>query len=409
MRSRPWFTGAVTFALTVTFWLTASLAAWPGPPIVTEFAPTQSLPGRSIELHGTNLFSATAVEFSGVPALFSNAGITFLWVVVPEGAVTGPITVRNPEGSYTTTESFTVLEYQPPLIKTFSPLSGPPETWVQLEGDNLTDVISVDFNGIVATGGYSLGDVYMAQVPTNAVTGPITIRTKGGTHSTIQDFEVLPAVPSSCDLSVLIQAPAHELIAPDQIEYIVTIANESPEPASGVVLHSKLFLSPSCVSDPWSPPDEIRFPTDVSATVEGGKCTVDQGKILAEIGELPASGTVAIHIVARSPDRGLDYLLAEVEASQDDPRPENNRAVSVLRVRHPNELWIERKWDPIGTVWINTIRWPSVSEGYVLQSTDRLPDGTWKTVETNPSSTNGIFQVVVSPSESGRFYRLSLP
>jgi hypothetical protein len=60
-------------------------------------------------LWGRNLLGATGVSFNGAPASsFTVASTQGIWADVPAGASTGPITVTTPNGSYTTSQVFTV-------------------------------------------------------------------------------------------------------------------------------------------------------------------------------------------------------------------------------------------------------------------------------------------------------------
>jgi hypothetical protein len=60
-------------------------------------------------LFGANFFNTSAVSFNGTPATeFVVASAQGVWVQVPEGAATGPITVTTPAGAFTTSEDFTV-------------------------------------------------------------------------------------------------------------------------------------------------------------------------------------------------------------------------------------------------------------------------------------------------------------
>ena len=97
--------GGTTGAGTV-FALDAGLAK-PAPE-AQHFHPQSGAVGTQVRIWGYNLLSAS-VQFNGVPAArVSNSGSNYVWVAVPRGAATGPITIITPGGSVTTKASFTV-------------------------------------------------------------------------------------------------------------------------------------------------------------------------------------------------------------------------------------------------------------------------------------------------------------
>jgi hypothetical protein len=60
-------------------------------------------------LWGENLLGATGVSFNGTPATtISNISKEYVAVTVPAGATTGPVTITTPNGSATSSGSFTV-------------------------------------------------------------------------------------------------------------------------------------------------------------------------------------------------------------------------------------------------------------------------------------------------------------
>jgi hypothetical protein len=89
------------------FVLDAGLA--PPKPYVSYFAPAAGSAGQLVLLWGRNLLGATEVSFKGVRATTFDVPTTQgIWVEVPSGASTGPITVTTPNGSFVTSQTFTV-------------------------------------------------------------------------------------------------------------------------------------------------------------------------------------------------------------------------------------------------------------------------------------------------------------
>ncbi len=100
--------------------LLALLLALPGlaqaqTPAVSSFSPTSGPMGTTISLTGTDLTGATAITFSGSSGNVVSTGYTIAsatsitGIVVPSGAITGPITVTTPGGtSPASPTSFTV-------------------------------------------------------------------------------------------------------------------------------------------------------------------------------------------------------------------------------------------------------------------------------------------------------------
>jgi len=77
-------------------------------PQAGSFSPGSGAVGTRVRIWGNNLFGAS-VAFNGVPAPGAvNNGPNYVWVDVPAGATTGPITVTTPGGTVTTRGSFTV-------------------------------------------------------------------------------------------------------------------------------------------------------------------------------------------------------------------------------------------------------------------------------------------------------------
>ena len=78
-------------------------------PGIAKMYPASGPPGQTVLLWGNYLLGATSVAFNGV--LATSVSITStksVLVTVPAGATTGPVTVTTANGSFTTTQNFTV-------------------------------------------------------------------------------------------------------------------------------------------------------------------------------------------------------------------------------------------------------------------------------------------------------------
>jgi hypothetical protein len=166
------------------------------PPRATSFAPAAAVVGTLITVTGTNMTGATLVTFTGgataAPTVVT--GATSLKVVVPEGALTGPVRVTNPTGTAPSAASFKVL----PKITGFAPSSvtAGSATVVTVDGFNLkvgatTPTVKV---GTLVIGSVSVSTVTQVgfTVPVGALSGKITITTADGTATSATSLTVTP-------------------------------------------------------------------------------------------------------------------------------------------------------------------------------------------------------------------------
>src|SRR5262249_16717311 len=117
-------------------------------PTVTSFSPTSGAVGTTVDVPGTNFAGATGGKFNGTAdtSVAVNSA-TDTTAHVPNGATTGPISVTTPNGTGTSSSSFTVTgNGNPPTVTSFSPASGPVGTSVVINGTNFTGVTAVKFN-----------------------------------------------------------------------------------------------------------------------------------------------------------------------------------------------------------------------------------------------------------------------
>ncbi len=124
-------------------------------PFITAFNPTQGAVGQNIQILGGN-FNTDAtknyVVFDGGASTTGTAGNdTAIVVTVPNGAVTGPVSVSSQGATGTSGTSFVILDG--PVISDFTPKSGPTGTNVVIDGFNFSPVGSnndVTFGSVTA-------------------------------------------------------------------------------------------------------------------------------------------------------------------------------------------------------------------------------------------------------------------
>jgi len=163
------------------------------PPRATGFSPNPAPVGTTLTITGTNLLGVTAVTFSGagpVPPLVPPTA-TSLKVMVPPGAVTGPVTLTNGVGTTTSTAIFKLL----PKITGFTPPVASLDTNVVVSGTNLKTGAAdpaVKVGTVAAAVVASSSTEVTFTVPALAVTGKITITTADGTATTATALTVMP-------------------------------------------------------------------------------------------------------------------------------------------------------------------------------------------------------------------------
>jgi YD repeat-containing protein len=164
---------------------------------VINFTPDTGPVGTAVTINGTG-FSSTAsqdtVKFNGVSATVSSATNTQLQVTVPASATTGPISVSCPNGSATSTESFTVTSSNGvPTIISFTPTSGLTGAAVTLTGTNFNPTLANDelrMNSTPAVVSTVSPTTIATTVPTATSSGRFTLVTPAGTAVSSSDFYV---------------------------------------------------------------------------------------------------------------------------------------------------------------------------------------------------------------------------
>jgi PKD repeat protein len=167
------------------------------PPTISSFTPTSGPAGTSVTITGSDFLAASGVTIDGVPGGFTVDSPTSITISVPTEARTGAISVTTPNGTATSSSSFTVTCESPaPTISSFTPGSGPIGTSVDILGSNLTGVTEVAFTGAIADFTVDSDSEIHATVPTYAATGPIRVETFSSACTSSSPFTVTWPAPT---------------------------------------------------------------------------------------------------------------------------------------------------------------------------------------------------------------------
>ncbi len=152
-----------------------------------EIQPASGKEGAKIDLLGQGFSSSSVVKFGGTKATtIVLSGTTSITATVPAGALTGSVTVTTGATTLTSTKTFQVT----PMITSFAPPSGPVGTSVTITGTGLEQTTKVTFDGKSTTFTVNSDTQVTADVPSGAMTGKITVTTKGGSATSATSFTV---------------------------------------------------------------------------------------------------------------------------------------------------------------------------------------------------------------------------
>lgn len=174
-------------------------------PALTRFTPTTGPAGTVVTLTGALFTNPSVVRFNGIAATsVTYVSPTQLTAVVPVDALTGPISV-TPTSGLTATNStiFKVL----PTITGFSPAAGPVGTSVTINGSGFNGATAVKLGSTSVSFSASPTQITFT-VPSNGVTGKLSVTTPGGTATTSDNFVVFARIasfsPSSAAVGALV-------------------------------------------------------------------------------------------------------------------------------------------------------------------------------------------------------------
>jgi hypothetical protein len=158
---------------------------------ITSFTPASGKWDDTITIIGTNLGSATKVIFGEFLA-----GVTpevvdpnTIKVKVPRAAVTGRIYVEVPGAPNAQSSTDFIVNTNSEIIS-ISPVSGKVGSLVTITGNNFNNVTGVFFNTTKAVTITNTPGIITVNVPPEAKTGKITVKTASGDAVSSEDFTV---------------------------------------------------------------------------------------------------------------------------------------------------------------------------------------------------------------------------
>jgi hypothetical protein len=177
---------------------------------ISSFSPTTGPVGTTrVTINGAGFGGVTQVAFNGTPSTvwWREVVGSQIGAFVPVGASTGKVTITTPSGVLTSTSDFVVTG-----ISYFSPIKGPVETWVTINGAGFSGATQVAFNGIPSTAWRVIsGQVITASVPVGATTGKVAVTTPSGVFTSYDNFVVTGLPPTITSFSPTMALPGESI------------------------------------------------------------------------------------------------------------------------------------------------------------------------------------------------------
>jgi uncharacterized repeat protein (TIGR01451 family) len=349
---------------------------------ITDFSPTNGPEDTIVTITGNNFLGATAITFNGTSAKgFTSADATnnqTIFAKVPAGVITGPITITTPAG---TTNSGTKWFFGIPHINSFNPTNGLPGTRVTVSGINFSNATQVLFNGIAAQFNVTNNSTLGATVPTNASSGPITVITPGGSHSSDDPFKLA----YTSDLGVTASGPSSVLLATD-FTYVIGITNRGPYAATNVVVSDTL-------------PTSVTF--KFGSISPGGTLHTGNNPITGTFPSIGVSNSASITLTVTPQVVSQITNVVSISSDYSDPVSTNNLSTVVTDIFLPAVLSIQPVSNQV------RISWSVALSAFVLQSNTNLSSSVLWGDMTNNADVIGSERVIFDPIGPGsKFYRL---
>lgn len=452
---------------------TSNLTVFALAPVINDFTPTNGLPGSTVTLNGANFLGATNVSFNGVSATtFNVSADSQITATVPTTATTGPISVSTSGGSVTSSVPF----YLPPRLTSFTPATGPAGTAVTLSGTNFTGVTSVTFAGTNSTTVNapvtSQGAMQMTVlVPTNAISGLITVTTPGGIIASTNNFGVTPRVdsftPSLGPVGTTVTVSGYNFTGTTAVRFngvnagfssvtdtqLVTVVPAgastgpltvvTPDGTGAGAVNFVVTTNPDLTALQTNSPSIVSFGSNmtitvtvtnsrssiatgvtltdtlpsghtfVSATSSRGTCTFANGVVMCAIGAVTNGHAVTVTIVVTAAVNGLAENRVNLTLAETDFNSSDNFGSLYIPVVSEAERTLSFDFTAGSTLFV--LHWPVSAASFQLEfNTNLVTTGNVWTVVPEPvvvvTNQSVLFNYVTNDTTPPRkFYRLRAP
>ena len=350
-------------------------------PWITNFTPTSGWVYSNLTIVGRNFTNASSLRVGGVSYNFK-ATTTQIVASVPTNAVAGPVTITTPGGIIISSNSFAIL----PNIFGFSPIIGPPNTVVTITGTSLSNVTSLLFGGGTPTAPLttSFGEV-TAAVPSNALTGPITLYTPAGNATTASNFTV------TGDSQVTLTKTANtQLAAPgENVVYTLLLTNIGPSIITSVVVTDSL-------------PGGLMY---LSSSSSVGSITFTNPTVYWSMPPLTNRTSASATITATATASSLYNNVAGVSFAEG--------AISGgFHVATSGVYFVSASARTLNAIHMNAgvvISWPATGLDFGLQDNTNLLSTNWNSVNVAPTLLDGTNYITNPITSPGEFFRLKIP
>jgi hypothetical protein len=159
-------------------------------PVISSFTPTSAAGSQAVIINGAGFTGASSVSFGGVPAasFIVNSSSRITATVAAESA-SGVVSITNSYGAGTL-PGFTFIP--PPVVSSFSPISGCAGTIVTISGSGFTGTAALSFGGIPAQSFTVNSNTQITAAVGTGSTGVVAVTTAGGSTSSANSFTFVP-------------------------------------------------------------------------------------------------------------------------------------------------------------------------------------------------------------------------